>query len=103
MYDVAGTPRPSNPNVATPQDYKTKVVVVTRGLHGQHGAEAGLAFGHTLIRLGSLGEGVRFGDGLDFSLGDEIERFVKILGTILLAPNHLNSFHQKLHNRQRNR
>ena len=72
--------------------YKTIVVVVKTGLHGQHGAEAGLAFGHALIRLGSLGQGVRFGDRLNFSLGDEIERFVKILRTILLASDHLNSF-----------
>jgi hypothetical protein len=63
-------------------------------LHCQDGAEAGLAVHNALICLRSFGQRIRFDHCFHFSLGHEVERFVKIFGAILLASNDTNASHK---------
>ena len=61
--------------------------------HCEDGAEAGFALGNPVVGLRRLSQWVRFDNGLDFSLRDEIKRFVKIFGAVLLAANYPNALY----------
>src|SRR5579863_10034482 len=72
-------------------------------LHGEDGAEAGLALHHALICLRSLGQWVRLDYRFNFSLRHEIKGFVEIFGAVLLAADDLNALRDEVNQRDRKR
>jgi hypothetical protein len=62
-----------------------------RDLHGEHGTEARLAFRNALISLRSIRQRVGLNDRFHFPLRHVIQRFIQILGAVLLAADHLNA------------